>query len=59
MWHIILVINSALWILAALYLVYAFGNLILFLAWKEFLLGLLIFAFLSIAQVAIGAVNMW
>ncbi len=57
MWHIVLITNSILLALSALYLVYSFGHLILTFSWKEFLLALVIFAFLAVAEVALGAIN--
>lgn len=59
MWHIVLTINSVLWVIAMLYLVYAAGQLFIIFAWKEFLLALVVVVFLSLAEVALAAMNMW
>ena len=55
MWGPILQVNSVLWILSAVFVVYSAGSAILFWSWKQFLLSLLLFAFFSVAEIALSA----
>ncbi len=57
MWNTILQINSVLLALSALFLVYSAGNAILTWTGKQFLLALLLFAFLSVIEIAIAALQ--
>ena len=57
MWNTILQINSVLWIMSALFLVYSFGHAILTWTGKQFWLALLLFAFLSITEIVISALQ--
>ena len=57
MWDTILQVNSVLWIASALFLVYSFGNAILTWSGKQFFLALLLFAFLSVIEVIIAALQ--
>lgn len=55
MWGILVNVNSVLWVLSGVYLVYSFGVAILAWSWKQFLLALLMFVFLSLAEIALAA----
>jgi len=57
MWGILLTVNSVLWALAATYFVYSIGTAILTWSGKQFLLGLVIFVFFSIAEIVIAAIS--
>ncbi|OGG53474.1 hypothetical protein A3H16_01855 [Candidatus Kaiserbacteria bacterium RIFCSPLOWO2_12_FULL_53_8] len=56
MWGTILNINSILWALSGTYFVYSTGIAILTWSGKQFLLGLLVFVFFSLAEVALAAI---
>ncbi|OGG56736.1 hypothetical protein A2680_02195 [Candidatus Kaiserbacteria bacterium RIFCSPHIGHO2_01_FULL_55_37] len=57
MWNNILQVNSLLWVLSALYLVFSFGSAILTWSWKQFFLALLLFAFFSVTEVVFAALQ--
>jgi len=57
MWSTLLLINSILFCVAGLYLVYSFGAMILLLNWKPFMLTLLICIFLGFAEIALAALS--
>jgi len=59
MWSVLVTGNAVLWVLSAVYMVYSFGIAILTWSWKQFFLALLVFAFLSVAEVALGAISDW
>lgn len=56
MWGTILQVNSILWVIAGIYFIYSIGAAILIPSWKQFLLGLLIFVFFTLAEVALAAI---
>ncbi len=56
MWSTILLVNSVLWSIGAVYFVYSIGMAIITWSWKQFVLGLVIFAFLSIAEIVLAAI---
>ncbi len=56
MWGTILLVNSILFALASLYLVYSFGAMILLLDWKPFVLTLILCICFGFVQVALGAI---
>jgi len=43
--------------IGAVYFVYSVGMAIITLSWKQFLLGLLIFVFFSVAEVVLAAIS--
>ena len=57
MWSNMLIINSALWTIAASFLVYAVGVAVLTLTWKELVIAALIFAALTLTEILLGALN--
>ena len=57
MWGTLLQINSVLLALSLLFLVYSFGHGILTWSGKQFWLALLLFAFLSITEIVISALQ--
>ncbi|MSU73644.1 hypothetical protein EXS56_00725 [Candidatus Kaiserbacteria bacterium] len=57
MWNKILQINSVLWIMSALFLVYSFGHGIITWSGKQFWLALLLFIFLSVIEIVISALQ--
>ena len=57
MWGTILQINSVLWALSGVFLVYSLGHGILTWSGKQFFLALLLFAFLGVIEVVIGALQ--
>ncbi|MBI5457814.1 hypothetical protein HY971_03765 [Candidatus Kaiserbacteria bacterium] len=57
MWGHILQANSVLLALAGVFLVYSAGNAILTWSWKQFLLSLLLFAFLGVTEVIFAALQ--
>lgn len=56
MWGTILLVNSILFSLVSVYLVYSFGAMILLLQWKPFVIDLLLFIFFGFSTVALGAI---
>ena len=56
MWGNLLMINAVFWALSGMYLIYSIGTAILKGQWKQLLLALLLFAFLSVVEVALGAI---
>lgn len=57
MWNTILQINSVLWAVSGVFLIYSIGQAILTWSGKQFLLALLLFAFLSITEIVIAALQ--
>lgn len=57
MWSTILLINSIVFSLASVYLVYSFGAMILLLEWKPFVLTLVVCIFLGFAEIALAAIS--
>lgn len=57
MWGILLQINSVLWALAGIFLIYSLGAAIMTWSWKQFWLALLLFVFVSIVEVALAAIS--
>ena len=53
-----MLINSIFLTLASLFLIYSIGAALIRGQWKELLVAFLVFAFLGVSQVAIGAINM-
>ncbi len=58
MWNILVIINSVFLSIASLFLVYAIGAAILRGEWKQLLFAFLLFLFLGVAEIALGAINM-
>jgi len=56
MWDNILMINSLLWAVSGVFLVYAFGTAVITWTWKQFVIALIIFVFFSIAELVITAI---
>ena len=56
MWGNLLVINAVLWALSGVYLVYSVGTAILKGQWKQLLFAVLLFAFLSVVEIALAAI---
>ena len=56
MWSTVLLINSFLWSIGAVYFIYSIGTAIITWSWKQFVLGLVIFVFLSVAQIVIAGI---
>ncbi len=56
MWGTILLVNSVLWVLAATYFVYSLGTAIIMWSWKQFLIALLVFVLLSVAEIVLAAI---
>ena len=57
MWNAILQINSVLWAISGVYLVYSLGHAIITWTGKQFWLALLLFPFLSITEIVIAALQ--
>jgi hypothetical protein len=55
MWGNLILINAVFWVLSAMYLIYSVGTAILMGQWKQLLLALLLFIFLSVAEIALAA----
>ena len=55
MWNTALSVNSVLWIIASTFFIYAIGNAILTLTWKELLISFIFAAGLTITQIVAGA----
>jgi hypothetical protein len=56
MWDIMLAINSILWVIAGVYLIYAFGTAILTWSGKPLLIALAIFVFFSVAEIVLNGI---
>jgi len=56
MWLNILTINSVLWTLSGIFLIYSLGAAIILWHWKQFLVALLVFLFLGLTEVALAAI---
>ncbi len=56
MWGNLLAVNSIFWALSGVYLIYSFGVAIITWSWKQFLVALLVFVFLSVAEIALAAI---
>ncbi|MEK7133442.1 MAG: hypothetical protein AAB804_00010 [Patescibacteria group bacterium] len=56
MWSNLLVLNAILWALSGMYLIYSIGTAILKGQGKQLLLALLLFVFLSVVEIALGAI---
>ena len=56
MWENILTVNSVLWGIAGVYLIYAFGSAILTWSWKQFWIALVVFIFLSVAELVLNGI---
>ena len=57
MWGHILQVNSVLWALSGIFLIYAVGAAILSGAWKQLLLALLLFIFLSVTEITLAGLQ--
>ena len=57
MWGTVLQVNSLLWVMAAVFMVYSAGNAILTWSWKQFVLSILLFAFLSVTEITFAALQ--
>ncbi|OGG78580.1 hypothetical protein A3F56_00265 [Candidatus Kaiserbacteria bacterium RIFCSPHIGHO2_12_FULL_55_13] len=57
MWNAILQINTVLWAISGVFLIYSLGHAILTWSGKQFWLALLLFAFLSITEIVIAALQ--
>ena len=57
MWNAILQINTVLWAISGVFLIYSLGHAILNWSGKQFWLALLLFAFLSITEIVIAALQ--
>ena len=57
MWGTLLQVNSVLWALSGVFLIYSIGNAIFTWSGKQFLLALLLFAFLSVTEIVIAGLQ--
>jgi len=57
MWGHILQVNSVLWALSGVFLIYATGAAIFSWSWKQFLLALLLFVFFSVTEIVFAALQ--
>ncbi len=60
MWGTILQVNSVCWAISGVFFIYSLGNAIFSWSsgsWKQFLLALLLFIFLSVSEVALAALQ--
>ena len=57
MWNILIQINSVLWALSAVFAVYSVGNAILTWSWKQLVLALLLFVFITLIEIVLAALQ--
>ena len=56
MWMNILTINSILWTLSGIFLIYSIGAAFILGEWKQFLVAFVVFIFLGFVEVALAAI---
>jgi hypothetical protein len=58
MWGSIMAVNSFfVWPLTFIFLIYSIGRMVLFFDWKVFLIGAILFALSTAAQMVIGVLS--